>query len=195
MLVATPSAGARYASGCALVLTWLGFAILVALAFVSVAWTALLVGLVVLTVRRRRAMRTARWELDHPGPEARLRFGPNASRSVLLAEVDAVLRLRVPGATSKGIPVTRDHERWWFVDAAGRAIDEASTEGLDTATVERFRSALERPFVPFAVARRLGELPSGIPWSVRHQGATLTIAIVASFAAVVVLFAVPTYWG
>ncbi len=195
LLTANALPGRRWASWFARALSWLGVAILAALALLSAGWTALFVVAVALSIAVRVRTARRRWELDQPGPEARFRFGPRAARSVRLADVAGVVVVHAPGASSRGIPVTRDHERWWFVDDAGRALGQANTEGLDPVDVERFRGALDVPFVPLVLARRAGALPQGMPWHQRHPAGALAVAIPVTAAVMLAVVLVPPYWA
>ena len=139
--------------------------------------------------------RRGRGELDQPGPDAGFRLGPHASRGARLADVAGVVVVDAPGASSRGIPVTRRHERWWLVDDAGRALGQASTEGLDPADVERFRAALGVPFVPLALARRADAVPEGMPWHQRHPGGAIAVAIPSTAAVMLAVVLMPPYWA
>lgn len=193
-LVARGDPARRSSSGFARVLSGLGLVVLGGLALLSAGWTALFLATVALTVAGRVRTRRRRWELDAPGAGAAFRFGPAARRSVPLADLVGVVVVDFPGATSKGIPVTRAHEEWWLVDAAGRSLGRASTEGLDPLEVERFRSALSVPFVPRSLAERAGALPEGMPWHLRRPQAALVLAMVVTIAVMVGVLAVPLYW-
>lgn len=195
MLTARALPRRRWASWLGRALSWLGVVIFAGLALVSAGWTALFVVVVVLSIAVHRRTQQRRWELDQPGVDARFRFGPRASRSVRLADLVGVVVVDAPGASSRGIPVTRGHERWWLVDDAGRALGQANTEGLDRADVERFRSALGVPFVPLAIARRAAALPEGMPWHQRHPGGAIAVAIPATAAVMLAVVLVPPYWA
>ncbi|MGM1030259.1 MAG: hypothetical protein ACQEWM_10420 [Actinomycetota bacterium] len=195
MLTAYAHPSRRWASGFGRALSWLGVVIFAGLALVSAGWTALFVVVVALSIAVRIRTGRRRWELDEPGPDARFRFGPRATRSVRLADVAGVVIVDAPGASSRGIPVTVHHERWWLVDDAGRAIGQASTEGLDPADVARFRAALGVPFVPLAVARRADALPVGLPWYQAHPSVAITVAVLVAAAVMLAVLVVPPYWA
>lgn len=194
-LVAQADPRRRWASGFARALSGLGLLVLAALALLSAGWTALFVVAVALTVAVSVRTRRRRWELDAPGPDARFRFGPRASRSARLTDVVGVVVVHAPGASSRGIPVTRDHERWWLVDEGGRAIGQASTEGIDPADVDRFRAALGVPFVPIALARRADAVPLGMPWHQVHPMRAISVAVPVTALVMLVVVLVPPYWG
>ena len=195
LLTASAHPRRRWASRLGRALSWLGVVIFAVLAFVSAGWTALFVVVVVLSSVVHRRTRLRRWELDQPGADARFRFGPRASRSVRLADVAGIVIVDAPGSSSRGIPVTRDHERWWLVDDTGRALGQASTEGLDPADVARFRSALGVPFVPLVLARRAGAVPQGMPWHQAHPAGAIAVAIPTAAAVMLLVVLVPPYWA
>ncbi|MET4099430.1 hypothetical protein ABIB37_001667 [Agrococcus sp. UYP10] len=195
MLTAQGDPRHRWVSRFAVFLSTVGLLILAAFALLSAGWTALFLVTVVLSIAVHVRTRLRRWELDQPGADACFRFGPRASRSVRLADVAGIVIVDAPGSSSRGIPVTRDHERWWLVDDAGRALGQANTEGLDPADVARFRSALGVPFVPLALARRAGAVPHGMPWYQAHPAGAIAVAIPATAAVMLLVVLVPPYWA
>lgn len=195
LLTAHADPSFRWASWSGRALSWVGVVILAGLALVSAGWTALFVVAAALSVAVQVRTARRRWELDQPGPDARFRFGPRASCSVRISDVAGIVVVDAPGASSRGIPVTRHHERWWPVDDAGRALGQASTEGLDPADVERFRSALGVPFVPLALARRAGAMPDGLPWHQRHPLGAIAVVIPTAVATMLAVVLVPPYWS
>ncbi|WP_123696035.1 hypothetical protein [Agrococcus jenensis] len=195
MLTARAHPGRRWASRLGRALSWLGVVIFAGLAFVSAGWTALFVVVAVLSIVVHRRTTLRRWELDQPGADASFRFGPRASRSVRLADVAGIVIVDAPGTSARGIPVTRDHERWWLVDDGGRALGQANTEGLDPADVQRFRSALGVPFVPLVLARRAGAVPLGMPWHQAHPAGAIAVAVPTAVVVMLVVVLVPPYWA
>lgn len=195
VLVAQGAVRRRYRSWFSRGLTWLGMLIFIVLAFVGPGWTLLAVTVIAMTIRIAMRTSSSRWELDAPGPDARLRFGPRAASSVRLTDLSAVVVIPFPGASSRGIPITRAHVQWWLVDHAGAAIGGASTEGLDPGDVERFRLALPVPFVTLRAARDADAVPRGIPWYQVHTGRALLVAIALTCAVMLTVVLLPTYWG
>ncbi|GAA1425589.1 hypothetical protein GCM10009640_24540 [Agrococcus citreus] len=195
MLTAHAHPSRRWASGFGRALSWLGVVILAPLALVSAGWTVLFVVAMAMSIAVHVRTQRRRWELDEPGADARFRFGARASRSVRLVDLAGVVVVHAPGASSRGIPITRDAARWWLVDDAGRALGQANTEGIDPVDVERFRSALGVPFVPLALARRADAVPEGMPWHQRHPAGALAVAIPATAAVMIAVVLVPPYWS
>ncbi|ERG64945.1 hypothetical protein L332_10880 [Agrococcus pavilionensis RW1] len=183
----------RYASVGGRLLTFLGIAVFALLALYGIGWT--LLGVVSIAAFVLVELRVARsvWALDPPGPDAAFGFGAGASRAVPIADIAGVVVQHAGGASSRGIPITRAHERWWLVDRDNRVLASASTEGLAAADVDAFRAALGVPFAPLSILRRSGELPSGLPLHARRPGATLVLAVLIAIAVMVAVLAAPPY--
>lgn len=169
------------------------------LAFAGIGWTLLFLAVVALSIRNHRAMRRGQWRLDAPGPDAAFTFGDREDQRIRLANLGGVIVVRVPGATSRGLPITRDREQWRLIGHDGATIGVADTAGLDREQVRQVRERLDVPFVPLRVAARADILPADTPWWVRHEGRAhalgILVGLLLGVAVMAAVIAAPSYWG
>ncbi len=189
------SAAHHYVNLAARLLVWFGMVVMGVLAFVGVGWTLLFLALVVLSIRNHRMLRHGHWRLEHEGPDATFSFGARRDQPIRLADLGGVIVVHVPGATSRGLPITREREQWRLVGHDGATIGVADTTGLDPERVREARRRLHVPFVALPIAARADILPADTPWWVRHQGRALTIGIVLAVAFMAAVLAAPSYWA
>lgn len=188
-LVARASPRHRFAGWWAWPLAWFGMLVLAAMMLIGELWALVFGTLLVLGPISWSRARRIRWEVEEPGPDARFRWGVDARSSVRLADIGGVIEQVHPGASSRGIPVTRDSELWHLVGHDGASLGTAATIGLDPADVERARRLVPGERIPYGLARRVGALPAGAPWHVRHPGLAVLASAVAVGAVMLLLVA------
>lgn len=187
----------RWANRFARVLTWVGMPFLALLALLGPLWTLVTAALAAFALLGHSRMRRNRWVIEQPGGGSRFRFGVDARASVTRDALDGIIVASYPGASHRGLQLTKPHEEWHLVSHTGERLASATTIGLDPADVERARALLGVPELPIAEARRRDLLPTGMPWTVRHPVAFALALLAASGAVIVVLVVTtgPLHWS
>lgn len=187
VLVARAAARHRSAGWWVPPLVGLGWIAIAAMLLIGPLWALVFGALLALGPVSAARLRRTRWEVDAPGDGARFRWGVDAARSAALADIGGIIEQVAPGASSRGIPVTRDSELWHLVGHDGAWLGTAATSGLDPAEVERARALVPGERIPYGLARRIGAIPAGAPWQVRHPGRAVWLAGLVSLAVMALL--------
>lgn len=187
----------RWANRFARVFTWVSMPFLALLVLLGPLWLVVTAVLVAFALLGHSRTRRNRWVIEQPGAGSRFRFGVDARASVTRDALDGIILARYPGASTRGLQLTKPHEEWHLVSKGGERLASAITIGLDPVDVERARELLGVPELPIAEARRRDLLPTGMPWTARHPVA-FALALLGATAAVIVVLAVttePLHWS
>ncbi|QCR18688.1 hypothetical protein [Agrococcus sp. SGAir0287] len=180
-----------FASWLGLALAVAGMAIFAVGALIGPVGAALALLAIGVPAWQWQALRRRRIEVDLPGAGAMLRLGRDAAATTVpLDAIAGGIVHRTPGATSRGIRVGADVERWLVVGQDGRILARLDGRGFAEADLETARERIGGVWMSAARARQLGVLPADAPWHMRRPRLAVTLALAAVVGTALVLLVV-----